>query len=42
MIPDIDISNVILRTPRLTLRPWSWDDLEDLYSYNQSTMWFPK
>ena len=33
MIPDIDISNVILRTPRMILRPWSRDDLEDLYAY---------
>ena len=29
----IDISNVILKTPRLTLRPWRQSNLEDLYEY---------
>ena len=29
----IDISNVILKTPRLILRPWREDDLDDLYTY---------
>ncbi|MBQ1878518.1 MAG: GNAT family N-acetyltransferase [Erysipelotrichaceae bacterium] len=29
----IDISDVILKTPRLTLRPWRQSDLEDLYQY---------
>ncbi len=29
----IDISDVILRTPRLTLRAWGQSDLEDLYQY---------
>ncbi|MCI9336850.1 MAG: GNAT family N-acetyltransferase [Lachnospiraceae bacterium] len=30
---QIDISNVTLRTERLTLRPWRDTDLEDLYEY---------
>ncbi len=29
----IDISNTVLRTPRLVLRPWRPDDLDDLYEY---------
>lgn len=33
MNAPIDISSVILRTPRLTLRPWREDDLEDFYAY---------
>ena len=30
---DIDISNVTLKTERLTLRPWRQTDLEDFYEY---------
>ena len=30
---EIDISNVILHTDRLTLRPWKLNDLSDLYEY---------
>ena len=30
---DIDISNVVLKTERLTLRPWTYDDLDDFYEY---------
>lgn len=33
MIPEFDITNVTLHTPRLTLRPWRQTDLEDLYAY---------
>ena len=33
MIPDVDVSTVILHTPRLILRPWRQTDLEDLYAY---------
>ncbi len=33
MIPEIDVSTVILHTPRLILRPWRQTDLEDLYAY---------
>ena len=29
----IDISQVVLKTPRLTLRPWRESDLEDFYEY---------
>ena len=29
----IDISNVILKTERLTLRPWRLEDLDDFYEY---------
>lgn len=29
----IDISNVVLHTERLTLRPWRTDDLADFYEY---------
>jgi ribosomal-protein-alanine N-acetyltransferase len=29
----IDITGTVLRTPRLTLRPWSEADLADLYEY---------
>ena len=31
MNADIDISNVVLRTERLILRPWRMDDLNDFY-----------
>ena len=30
---EIDVSNVILRTERLTLRPWTIGDLADFYEY---------
>ena len=33
MNPDIDISNVTLRTERLTLRPWTLDDAQAMYEY---------
>ena len=33
MNPPIDISNVVLTTERLVLRPWRETDLEDLYEY---------
>lgn len=33
MNAEIDISNVVLRTERLTLRPWRQSDLDDLYAY---------
>ena len=33
MNPEIDISQVILHTARLTLRPWLETDLEDFYTY---------
>ena len=29
----IDISNVVLKTERLTLRPWTMEDVADLYEY---------
>ena len=33
MNTKIDISNVILHTERLVLRPWRLSDLEDFYAY---------
>ena len=33
MNAEIDISNVILKTPRLILRPWRESDLEDFFEY---------
>ena len=33
MNTPIDISNVVLTTERLVLRPWRETDLEDLYEY---------
>lgn len=30
---DIDITDVVLKTERLTLRPWRQEDLEDFYTY---------
>ena len=33
MNPEIDISNVILTTERLLIRPWRQSDLDDFYSY---------
>ena len=47
MNAKIDISNVILRTERLTLRPWTLTDVEDLYEYasvdgvGQMAGWLP-
>ena len=33
MNATIDISNVIIKTERLILRPWKESDLHDLYEY---------
>ena len=33
MNAEIDISNVVLKTPRLTLRPWRESDLDDFFEY---------
>ena len=33
MNKPIDISNVVISTPRLTLRPWRETDLADFYEY---------
>lgn len=33
MNAPIDITNVVLKTSRLTLRPWQEHDLQDLYAY---------
>lgn len=33
MNPKIDITDVVLTTPRLTLRPWKETDVNDLYAY---------
>ena len=47
MNKPIDISNVILKTDRLTLRPWKSTDLEHLYAYasvdgvGQMAGWMP-
>ena len=47
MNPKIDISNTRIRTPRLLLRPWTWDDVQDLYAYasvdgvGQMAGWMP-
>ncbi|MGM9940826.1 MAG: GNAT family N-acetyltransferase [Bulleidia sp.] len=47
MNPDIDITDTILRTERLILRPWKEDDLEDFYTYakvdgvGQMAGWLP-
>ena len=44
---DIDISDVVLKTERLTLRPWRPDDLDDFYEYasvdgvGQMAGWMP-
>lgn len=44
---DIDISNVVLTTKRLVIRPWTMDDLEDFYEYakvdgvGQMAGWLP-
>ena len=43
----IDISNVILKTDRLILRPWTIEDLDDFYEYakvdgvGQMAGWYP-
>ena len=47
MNATIDISNVIIKTERLTLRPWKVSDLQDLYEYasvdgvGQMAGWLP-
>ena len=47
MNANIDVSKVILHTERLTLRPWTMDDLSDLYEYasvdgvGQMAGWLP-
>lgn len=47
MNASIDISTVVLKTQRLTLRPWRETDLEDLYEYarvdgvGQMAGWLP-
>lgn len=47
MNKSIDISSVILRTPRLTLRPWKETDLDDFFEYasvdgvGQMAGWLP-
>lgn len=47
MNANIDISNVILKTKRLTLRPWEMSDLDDFYEYasvdgvGQMAGWLP-
>ena len=33
MNAEIDVSQVVLKTERLTLRPWKESDLEDFYEY---------
>ena len=43
----IDISNVVIKTERLTLRPWKESDVQDLYEYasvdgvGQMAGWLP-
>ena len=34
MNSPIDISNVVLKTERLVLRPWRLSDLDDFYEYS--------
>ena len=47
MNADIDITNVVLKTKRVILRPWKQSDLEDLYAYasvdgvGQMAGWLP-
>ncbi len=47
MNANVDISNVILKTERLTLRPWRYEDLDDFYEYasvdgvGQKAGWLP-
>ena len=33
MNANVDISNTILETERLILRPWTQEDLQDFYEY---------
>jgi len=33
MKAEIDLSNVVLKTERLVLRPWKEEDADDLYEY---------
>ena len=33
MNPEIDITDVVLNTKRLILRPWRLSDIDDLYAY---------
>lgn len=47
MNKTIDVSNVILKTDRLILRPWQLDDVDDFYEYakvdgvGQMAGWLP-
>lgn len=47
MNAEIDVSQVVLKTERLTLRPWKESDLEDFYEYarvdgvGQMAGWLP-
>lgn len=47
MNAPIDVTNVVLKTERLTLRPWQESDLDDLYEYasvdgvGQMAGWLP-
>ena len=47
MNANVDISNVVLKTRRLILRPWRSEDLADLYEYarvdgvGQMAGWLP-
>ena len=47
MNSEIDISNTILKTKRLILRPWRNEDLDDFYEYasvdgvGQMAGWLP-
>lgn len=47
MIASVDITGVRLETPRLILRPWTMDDLQDFYEYasieglGQMAGWMP-
>ena len=34
MIAPVDITGVRLKTERLILRPWTWEDLEDFHEYS--------
>lgn len=44
---EVDLSNVTLKTERLTIRPWSFDDVDDFYKYakvdgvGQMAGWLP-
>ena len=33
MLAPVDITGIHLKTARLILRPWTWDDLEDFFAY---------